>query len=196
MKTITIIAWLTASALANAGEKVAVKAAGGRFEVTQEFHDSNGNQGEWAETVRFLKPNFPDVRLSGISWPGIYHLSPNEHWLLRTQKTGSGDNVAILYRLEDNGRVSEILGFDASLWKASDVVSRLKKEELYHTGVSEVTWAADSGSLKIILNGSNAAKSGDGIEVKLVYDIKSNKVVNEDKTSEGAGQPAARSELK
>ncbi len=75
------------------------------------------------------------------------------------------------------------------LWNASDVVSRLKKKELYHTGISNVTWAADSGSLEIILSGSNAEKSGDGIESTLVYSLKSNNVVNKNKTSEsGPGE--------
>lgn len=122
MKTITIIAWLTASMLANADEKIAVRSVSGRFEVTQE------HRGDIVETVRFLSPVFPSVVLPGLSWPGLYHISPDEHWLLRTQKTGSGDNMAILYRIEDNGRVSEVLGFDDMLWKASDVASRLKKE--------------------------------------------------------------------
>lgn len=177
--------------LADADEKVAVKAVSGRFEVTQEYHE------DFLETVRFLSPELPSVVLSGYSWAGLYNISPDEHWFLRTQKTGSGDNVAMLYHIEDNGRVSEILGFDDSLWKASDVLSRLKKSELYHTGVIAVTWAADSCSLKIIIRGSNAAKSGDGIEAKLVYDLKSNKVVIKDKISEqDAGQPATRSKSK
>lgn len=178
MKTIMIIIWLTASMLANADEKVAVNAVSGRFEVAQEY------RGDFVETVRFLSPELPSIVLLGFSWPGLYHISPDEHCLLRTQKTGSGDNVAILYRIEENGRVSEVLGFNDTLWTASDTASRLKKKELYHTGVSEVKWAADSGSLEIILSGSNAAKTGDRIEIKLVYDLKGNKVVNKDKTSE------------
>jgi len=180
MKPIAIITWLLAITIAKADEKVAVKTSSGRFEVTQEYRE------DFIETVRFLSPELPAVQLPGFSWPGIYHISPDEHWLLRTQKTGSGDSVALLYRIEDNGRISEILGFDDLLWKTSDVASRLKEKELYHTGISEVRWAADSGSLAAVLRGSNAEKSEDGIEVELVYDLKSNKAAVKNKTSEQA----------
>lgn len=159
-----------------AGEKVAVKAGSSRFEVTQEFHESEEVQAEFTETVRFLKPAFPSVRLSGTSWPGFYDISPDEKWLLRRQKTGSGASSAMLYRIEDNGRVSEVLGFNDSLWKASDAVSKFRQEELYHVRIGEATWSEDSRSIAIFLFGTNQPTVEGELEVRVVYDLKSHKV--------------------
>lgn len=178
MKTITIIALFVFVVTAYADEEVAAKATSGRFEVTQEY------QGDFVETVRFGNPELSTVRLSGLPWPGIYSISPNEHWLLRTQKTGSGDSTAILYRVEENGRVSEVVSFDDLLWGISDTTSRLKKKELYHTCVSKFAWSEDNGTLEIVLRGSNASKSEDVIECRIQYDLKSNRAAIKKTNSE------------
>ena len=176
MKTISIITWFIVASALHAEERSAVKAGSGRFEVTQEYMgDRDQGNGEFLEIVRFRDTGFPEVRLSGSAWPGIYSISPNEHWLLRTQKTGSGESIAILYRVEENGRVSEVLGFDRLLWGVSDSASRLKQKKLYHTGIAEISWLDDNCLLEIVLRGSNASKSGDGIECRIQYELKSNR---------------------
>ncbi len=171
MRTLTITVFLALAAASHADETVAAKATSGRFHITQEYH------GDFLETVRFADTTLPAVRLSGMPWPGNYHISPDEHWLLRTQKTGSGESIAMHYHIEENGRVSEIMGFDDLLWKISDATSRLKKKDLYHTGVSEVAWSKDKTSLEIVVAGTNASKDGDGIECRISYDLKTNKAV-------------------
>lgn len=186
---ITIIAlFAVVATTAYADEEVAAKANSGRFEVTQEY------RGDVVETVRFSNPKLSAVRLSGLPWPGIYSISPNEQWLLRTQKTGSGDSMAMLYRVEENGRVSEVLGFDDLLWGISDTTSRLKKKNLYHTCVSEFAWSKDSSILEVVLRGSNASKSGDGIECRIVYDLKANRATVKPTNSKQSNraQPAPR----
>jgi hypothetical protein len=178
MKIITSITWFIVVSALHAEERSAVKASSGRFEVTQEYQsDSDQGDGEFLEIVRFRDTGFPRVRLSGAAWPGIYSISPNEQWLLRTQKTGSGESVAMLYRVEENGRVSEVVGFDSILWGASDAASRLKQKELYHTGIAEAVWSEDIRFLEIVVRGSNASKSENGIECRIQYDLKSNRVV-------------------
>jgi hypothetical protein len=164
-----------ASAL-QAEERIAVKAGTGRFQVTQEYQgDRDQGNGEFLEIVRFRDKGFSEVRLSGLAWPGIYSISPDEHWLLRTQKTGSGESIALLYRVEESGRVSEVLGFDELLWRVSDATSRLKRKDLYHTCISGLTWSEDNDSLEIVLRGSNVSKSGDGIECRISYDLQTNR---------------------
>jgi len=192
MKTITIIALFVVATTIYAEEEIVAKARSGRFEVAQEY------RGEFVETVRFSDPKLSTVRLSGVCWPGIYSISPNEHWLLRTQKTGSGEAIAILYRVEENGRVSEVVGFDGLLWGVSDTVSRLKQKELYHTGIADVAWSEDDRFLEIVLSGSNASKSGDGIECRIQYDLNSNRASAEtpNREQDGGGQPATRPESK
>jgi hypothetical protein len=58
----------------------------------------------------FRDSRISPVTLEGYPWPGRYSISPDEKWVLRTQKTGSGDNIGILYRIEKNGRVWEVIG--------------------------------------------------------------------------------------
>jgi hypothetical protein len=171
MTLLTVAAFLALAAASHADETVAAKATSGQFQITQEY------DGDFIETVRFASTTLPSVRLSGMPWPGNYHISPDEHWLLRTQKTGSGESIAMLYHIEENGRVSEIMGFDDLLWKISDTTSRLKKKDLYHTGVSEVAWSKDKTTLEIVVRGTNASKDGDGIECRIIYDLKSNKAL-------------------
>lgn len=171
MRTLTITAFLALAAASHADETVAAKATRGRFTITQEYH------GNFLETVRFANTTLPAVRLSGMPWPGNYHISPDEHWLLRTQKTGSGESIAMLYHIEENGRLSEVMGFDNLLWKTSDATSRLKKHDLYHTGVSKVTWSDDKTTLEIVVTGTNASKNGDGIVCRISYNLKTNKAL-------------------
>lgn len=178
MKKTLLIALLMCAMIAHAEKTIAVKAASGRFKVVQSYQgDRNRGDGEFVETVRFSNSKLSAVRLAGASWPGVYSISPDEHWLLRVQKTGSGCSVAMLYRVEEDGRVSEVPDFDALLWSVSDKTSRLKQKELYHTGVADWVWAKDIGSLEITLDGSNASKSGDGIECLIVYDLKTRQAV-------------------
>ncbi|WP_395751864.1 hypothetical protein [Prosthecobacter sp.] len=165
---------------AQSEEEIAVKAASGRFEVAQSYEgDRDRGEGEFVETLRFSNSKLSAVRLAGASWPGVYSISPDEHWLLRVQKTGSGDNVAMLYQIKKNGRVLEVLGFDNLLWSVSDKTSRLKQKELYHTRITDWEWSGNSGSLVFTLKGSNTAKSGDGIECRIIYDLKTGRAVVE-----------------
>ena len=69
------------------------------------------------------------------------------------------------------------MGFDDLLWKISDTTSRLKKKDLYHTGVSEVAWSKDKTTLEIVVAGTNASKDGDGIECRIIYNLKTNKAL-------------------
>lgn len=126
------------------------------------------------EKVVFAKAGLAEVPLEAIDWSGFYFISPDDHWILRDQKTGSGQSEAWLYRVEENGRVSQVQGFDARVWAASDKVSRLKFKDLFHTGVHKVTWSKDSKTLTLTIGGSNVGQSGDGITAKVTYDIAKN----------------------
>jgi len=134
-----------------------------------------------AEKIVFKKSTLEEVPLECTSWRGLYHVSPDDRWILRDQKTGSGESMAMLYRVEENGRVTEVANFDENLWIASDAVSRLKRKEkqLYHTGVGEVVWSTDSGTVTVTVSGTNFEKSGDGIRTRIAYDIVKNTFTGE-----------------
>lgn len=133
------------------------------FTIEQDYSENRGV----SERIVFSTPSTDAVKLPAYHWKGIYHLSPDGRSLLRIQKTGSGDNIAILYSVDPSGRVSEVIGFDDLIWKTSDKHSANKRAQLYHTGVSEVNWAADGKTLSLTLGGS----IGDGLghSAKILY---------------------------
>jgi hypothetical protein len=163
-------------------EQVAT-APSGSFSIHQ-IHD-----GEWSETIVFSGSKLT-TRLSGFPWPGHYSISPDEHWILRTQKIGSGDNRAILYQIEKNGRVLEVTGFDEMLWNESDKVAKLKRNEMYHTGVDEVRWT--DGKLIFALSGSNSKKSEDGIRGSWTYDLRTHSFTPQTEQGGGGNSAALR----
>ncbi|MES2438603.1 MAG: hypothetical protein V4584_06040 [Verrucomicrobiota bacterium] len=130
--------------------------------------------GGFKETLLFADKDLKPVELEkgGFPWPAVYHFAPDEKTVLRTQKTGSGENVVMLYLIGQNGRVEEVPGFNDGLWKLADSVSPIKKKDLYHTGVSRASWAVDSSTLELVVRGSDARESGTGIEFPITYDLK------------------------
>ena len=176
MKTYFTVAWFIVASMAHADERIAVKAASGRFVVTQEYKgDRDKGEGEFVEAIRYRDAAFPVVRLLGKPWPGDYYISPDECWMVRIQKIASGESIGILYRLENNGRVSEVLGFDELLWKISDQTSALKKEALFHTEVAAVYWSKNSDVLEVVLHGSAAASRDGKLESRVTYNLETHK---------------------
>ena len=102
-----------------------------------------------------------------------YQIAPGEHWILRTQKVGSGTSEVFLYRIEDNGRVTEVADFDSLVWAASDKTARLKAAKLYHTEVTRSKWSEDGKSLTLFLRGSNEAKQEDDMTNTVAYYVDS-----------------------
>src|SRR5436190_9914129 len=77
-----------------------VTSAHGGFTITQRF-DQN-----WHTTVHFKNPDLPSIILADdYPWPGLFYISPDDHWLLHIQKSASGDNISFLYRVEASGRL-------------------------------------------------------------------------------------------
>lgn len=136
--------------------------------IRQEY---NGN---YNETLLFANKDLKPVELEkgAFSWASVYDFAPDEKTILRTQKTGSGENKVMLYLIGKDGSVMEVPGFDDELWKLADSISPMKRKNLYHTGVSQVSWSPDSSSLHLVLRGSDARVSGTGIEFRIIYDLK------------------------
>lgn len=176
--TLILIASLV---LACHAEEVAI-APSGAFSIRQEY------KGNFVETISFSEAKRPVVNLAGYPWPGHYSISPDEQWILRVQKTGSGEGMAILYRIEKTGRVMEAVGFNSMLWSVADKVSQLKKSDLYHAGVIDFKWAKDNKTITITLRGSNANKSGDGITTVLNYNMISHAIATKTEPDSGANR--------
>ena len=102
-------------------------------------------------------------------------MSPNGQWILYTQKTGSGENIAWLYKVElETGRIFRMEEqLDTLAWRYSDTHSSYKMKQLFHRGINDGEWAAD-GTLRFTLRGTLAAESGKGVTLKLAYDLEKN----------------------
>src|ERR1700753_3071237 len=82
----------------------------GMFKILQKYDEKNG----FSEVLHFNDGSQPDVILEGaIPWAGEYYIAPDDRWILRIQKTGSGDNTSYIYFFEKSGslwRMEQPLG--------------------------------------------------------------------------------------
>ncbi|WP_035612438.1 hypothetical protein [Haloferula sp. BvORR071] len=124
-----------------------------------------------AEKVVFAKTSLGEAPLEVMTCRGIYFVSPDERWILRHQKTELGNSIAMLYRVEENGRVGSIQGFDERMWAASDAVSPIKFKDLYTAAIYRVSWSPDSKTLVLKIGGSHFS---DGLEALVSYDLSKN----------------------
>jgi hypothetical protein len=141
------------------------------FTISQVLDKENG----WKSTLTFSNPKVPplDLEPTYVPWAAVYSISPDSQWILRIQKTGSGENTGVLYHVEQNHRVSMIMGFNDALWRTSDTHSRIPRRQLSHTGISSHQWKT-SQLLEVTLVGGNIEKSGDRME-NIDYDLIENR---------------------
>ena len=126
------------------------------------------------QTLQFLRGPSRVVTLEyAISWPASYYISPDERWILRIQKSGSGDNVSWLYQVETTNQ---------RVWRMEEQLGALgfeylKKDQslphnLYHTGIAFLSWDLAAGELHFSIHGSDADQSGHGLEQRLTYSLR------------------------
>jgi hypothetical protein len=135
----------------------------------------------WRTEVRFTDTKIPPVRLlwmgdESFPYQPTFSKSPDGRWFLLIQKTGSGDNVAWLYSVDDTGRVFSLqTSLDSIAWRFSDSISAIPFSQLYHTGISAPKWS-DRHTLGFTLSGSDSKKSGSGVTLELEYDLTKNTI--------------------
>src|SRR6185436_10803087 len=72
----------------------------GTFTITQR------RVGDWTTKLHFTKNDHRDITFTdSYPWPALFHISPDDQWILQIQKSGSGENISFLYRLDSNGRI-------------------------------------------------------------------------------------------
>ena len=133
--------------------------------------------GNWNEALHFTNGKYPDIILEkGISWPALFYISPDDQWILRVQKSGSGDNISFLYRIKPNGR---LWGMDRSFSELAlnflKHSSGISRSDFYHTGIEFGDWNLATGILSFTIHGSSIKRSGEGFEEALIYDLKKDK---------------------
>ncbi len=147
----------------------------GTYRITQHY------AGSWDATLHFRDHSLGDAPLAAepdrYPWPAIYYISPDDQWILRVQKTGSGENCAFIYRVEQTGRVWRLqqplddlaFGFLA----AGDHISR---SDYYHTGIAFLSWDLLARSLQFRLSGTSEGAATSHLDKRLVYHLDSHQV--------------------
>lgn len=142
------------------------------FKIVQHYHD------DWTETLQFTKGGHRPIILEhGNTWPALFYISPDEQWILRVQKAGSGVNTSFLYHVEQNYRV----------WCMEERINDLAfaflglnpdalPEDLYHTGIDFTSWDLKTGSLHFTIQASS--DSGKGIDRPLTYKLHEHTIVS------------------
>ena len=146
------------------------------FSIHQQRKDS------WHTTVHFLRNRKPDIQFTDdYSWPALFYISPDDHWILQIQKSGSGDNISFLLRVDAEGRICRIKPTLMELaWTFLERSNSIKETGLYHTGIDFGSWDLQARSLHFIFHAS-CSNRPDGLHIPLIYDLKSNVVTLDSK---------------
>jgi len=139
----------------------------GTFTITQH------QDGNWTTKLHFAKGAHPNVALTDdYPWPALFYVSPDERWILQIQKSGSGENISFLYRLEPNGRLWRMEQRFGELALAFLERARgIPLADLYHTGIEFEAWNPKRGLLQFTIRGSSVKRSGEGITMQMVYNL-------------------------
>jgi hypothetical protein len=165
------------------------KAPSGKYSIVQryiELKDPQDNQdfGVWEATLHFSDKSKPDATLAAdpdrYLWPADYLISPDEQWILRLQKTGSGENSALLYHIQQNGQVWRLeQHLDDLAFAVATARSHLTRSDYYHISVGLVSWDVASGLLHLKIRASADDKANPSIDQKVIYDLRKNRMVAE-----------------
>ena len=167
MRTFFTLALLSACFSMSLAQEAPLVSPQRSFTISQKRND------EWSTTLHFAHGARADVSLEGhYPWPALFYISPDDHWILQIQKSGSGDNISFLYRVEQSGRVWRMeQGFGELAFTFSDSLPGLQHPELYHTGIEFGAWNMRDGLLRFTIYGSSVERSGEGLKRELIYDL-------------------------
>jgi hypothetical protein len=139
----------------------------GTFSITQHRKEN------WTTTLHFTKGGHPDITFTDdYPWPALFYVSPDDQWILQIQKSGSGDNISFLYRLDPNGRLWRMeQRFGELAFTFLERSLGVSIGNLYHTGIDFGAWELKAGLLRFTIHGSDVNESGKGIDRALIYDL-------------------------
>jgi hypothetical protein len=139
------------------------KAPSGRFTITQRWFrpdwiatntDCSDADCGWEAFLQFADKAKPQATFAAhpewYSWPADYHISPDEEWIIRDQKTGSGENALFLYHVERDGRVWRLSQhLDDLVWSVLLTPLHLTRADYYHMEVVLVSWDLPAGKVHL-----------------------------------------------
>jgi hypothetical protein len=139
------------------------KSPHGRFTITQRWvrpdyiasnTDCTKSDCGWEAVLEFAGKPKGRVSLAAhpewYSWPADYRISPDEQWIIRDQKTGSGENALFLYHVEADGQVWRLSqSLDNLVWSAMLAPLHLTRADYYHMEVVLVSWDVSAGKVHL-----------------------------------------------
>jgi hypothetical protein len=147
----------------------------GTFKIIQKYSEKEG----FSESLHFNDRDQPDVILEGeIDWAGNYYISPDDRWILRIQKTGSGDNTSYIYFIEKNGSLWRLeqplvdMGFEFLRRQPKGLPSGM-----YHDGIKFISWDIPNHLLHFSIHASSDPGTG-GVNTTLTYQLLQNRIVS------------------
>jgi len=165
-----VIALLAFACAATAAEDQVTEAPKHTYRIVQHYAEN------WDAMLHFRDTSRSDVPLANdpdrYPWPAIYEISPDDQWIFRDQKTGSGTGIAFLYHVEQTGRVWRMeqrlddLAF--AYLTAHDHISR---SDYYHVGAEFIAWDLPAQSLRFRVSGTAEDSSKPHLDRALTYHL-------------------------
>jgi hypothetical protein len=154
-----------------------IKSPKGSYIITQTLGE------RWSAALHFVDGSRVDAPLAAdpdqYPWPASYYISPDEKWIMRIQKIGSGENWAFLYHVEPSGRVWRLeQHLDDLAFRFLATKLGIARKDFYHTGLEFVLWDTNRHLLRFTVSGSRLNESGKGIERQLAYDWQKHIIVS------------------
>jgi hypothetical protein len=139
------------------------KSPHGRFTITQHWvrpdyiaSDTDCNDADcgWAAVLQFADKSKAQVTLADqpewYPWPADYRISPDEQWIIRDQKTGSGENALFLYHLMPDGQVWRLTTpIDDVVFATLFPPLHRTRKDYYHLEVVLTSWDLAAGCVHL-----------------------------------------------
>ena len=143
-------------------------APGERYRITRQ------NMGDFSDAIEFSNPSIQTVELEPNSRPPVYSVSPDGEWVLRQAKDRNDSPILSLFRVEQNGRVSQIPAFGNLLWASSDKVTEIKRNFGDKFSMGNARWIESGKQLEVTISGKEPASSGNFTSIVVRYDVTTN----------------------
>jgi len=143
----------------------------GTFEITQYREERTG----WHSKLHFFNQTRSDVHFEDwYDWPAEYNISPDGHWILQIQKSGSGANIPVLLHLESNGRIWRMEEFGERAWDFCSSHTDINWDKAYHNGAEFKGWNLKRNELRFALHAAYDNKQFYGFRREFIYDLRRN----------------------
>jgi hypothetical protein len=150
----------------------------GTYTITQQYAEA------WDATLHFRDASLGDAPLAAdpdrYPWSATYLISPDDEWILRLQKTGSGENSALLYHVDSNGQVWRLeQHLDDLAFAVATAGTHFTRSDYYHMGVNLVSWDTASGRRRLKIRASAEDRANPSIDQKVVHDLRKHRMAAE-----------------